>query len=223
MMLLINAIFYPFKDGGWFWKAVKVGFSILLFGAPPFGYAVRVAQAVSDGHEDKLPDTNAFGDFGRGLQILFAFLIYTIIPILIIRALQSPTPVANSFTLNIDFNGILVQSLRNFIIALPFTLAFLVGFVRFITTDSFVQFFNLPKSLEYFLANATVILSHYLQAYFATLVFSALASILAITICGLFICYGWMFFIWGYTIGTLAHKLDLSWKSGKSQVTFGFK
>jgi Protein of unknown function (DUF4013) len=219
-MILFNALFFPFKDGGWFGKTVKNALSMLLI-APPFGYMVRIAQVVSDGNE-KLPQTQVGGDFGRGVQILIAFLIYSIPAILISRVLQPPQPIMNfsNFNVSASVTSSIVQSLIAFLIALPFTLALLVGFIRFIITDSFLEFFNIPKNWEYLSAHFPIILSYYIQAYIATFIVYAVAAILIITICLPFLAYSWIFLVWGYTIGALARQLNLTWKGGKSQVTF---
>ena len=199
---------------------MKNALSVLFFLAPPFGYMYRVAQQVSDGHEDSLPETQIIADFPRGVQILVAIFIYSIIPTLISGALQ---PASSYSPLSLDFAEIAKQSVVNLLIANPFILAMLVGFIRFITTDSYIQFFNLPKNVEYLIKHAPVILSYFIQAYLATLLLVVLARILIITFCGGLIALAWISFVWGYTIGVLARKLDLSWKSGKSQVTFGYR
>src|SRR5258706_10733514 len=140
-MIIFNALFYPFKDGGWIGKTIKNALSMLLL-APPFGYMFRIAQSVSDGNESQLPDTQVGGDFGRGVQILVAFLIYNIPVFLVARLLQPPVQTTSllSFNLNATLAAMAGQYLVNFLIALPFNLALLVGYIRFITTDNFLEF-----------------------------------------------------------------------------------
>ena len=74
-MVLLDALAFTTRDRRWMQKSIATTFSYLLL-FPPFGYLIRIAQAVSRGEDRGLPEHEFASEFLYGLGIVIPWAVY---------------------------------------------------------------------------------------------------------------------------------------------------